>query len=272
VGGKQMILPIKNGNIYYEEIGKGQPIVLIHGAVSASYYYRECAKILSKQFRVITYDRCGNSKSQMTKDATYSLASQVDQCIYLIENLQLEHVILVGTSAGGEIALETYKKAPYRIEHTILYETPMLTMLREDKPDIMDWIAHMEELVSEGDVRQATREFCVMMGETDERAPIKPAEEKEQDRQNFTHFLRHEFSPFSYYEVDIDFFREHREKITAAVGEKSNGSMFSLATQNFAKQTGCELLHFAGYHNLAYDLPLDFANSILGVIMRKCSL
>ena len=50
--------------LYYEDHGSGQPVVLIHGyPLDGSSWERQARELLSAGYRVITYDRRGFGKS-----------------------------------------------------------------------------------------------------------------------------------------------------------------------------------------------------------------
>ena len=263
-----MYLKTEDVDLYYERTGEGQPMILIHGAVADADYFSESVPILRKFYDVITYDRRGNSRSTPKEGATFQIADQVKDVVALIEALDLQQVILVGHSAGGEMALETFRVATSRIARVILYETPLLSMITEQRPDMPEWIANMEALNASGKHREVAKEFGLSIGVMDKRARKKNRDEKQKDRMNFGHFINHEFHAFSYYEPDIDFCRVNRDYITAVVGDGSEqtGSHLSLAMRIFAETVGCDLYHLAGFHNLPYDLPKDFVAGVLGIL------
>ena len=106
--GKENSKPI---NLYYEDHGKGQPIVLIHGfPLSGGAWEKEVAALLKAGYRAITYDRRGFGDSSKTaKGYDYdTFAADLDK---LMTELDLHDVCLVGHSMGtGELGryLSTY--------------------------------------------------------------------------------------------------------------------------------------------------------------------
>ena len=92
-------------SLYYEDHGKGQPIVLIHGwPLSHRMWDLQTEELVNAGFRVISYDRRGfgqSSKPFIGYDYN-SLACDLKD---LIQQLKLKNVILVGFSmGGGEVA------------------------------------------------------------------------------------------------------------------------------------------------------------------------
>ena len=57
-----MYLEKENVSLYYEVHGEGDPLILIHGVIVDADLYRETAKLLSKYYKVILYDRRGSGK------------------------------------------------------------------------------------------------------------------------------------------------------------------------------------------------------------------
>ena len=94
-----------NIDLYYEDHGSGQPVVLIHGyPLSGASWEKQVPALLDAGYRVITYDRRGFGKSsQPTEGYNYdTFAADLQK---LITHLDLQQFALVGFSmGGGEIA------------------------------------------------------------------------------------------------------------------------------------------------------------------------
>jgi non-heme chloroperoxidase len=100
--GEENSTPIE---LYYEDHGKGQPVVLIHGfPLNGASWEKQEVVLVNNGYRVITYDRRGFGKSsQPTSDYNYD--TFVDDLNVLMTKLDLKNVILVGFSMGtGEVA------------------------------------------------------------------------------------------------------------------------------------------------------------------------
>ncbi len=263
-----MFLKRADSTIYYQRTGKGPQMLLIHGAVADGDYFNDSVQILRDFYDVITYDRRGNSRSTYEPGAKFDIAAQADDACALIEELDLKDLFLVGHSAGGMIALETFKRLPGRIKHVVVYETPMLTLTKKYDPSIVDWVYHMVDINNEGKHKEVAKEFGLSIGLLDDRAPKKTKDQKQKDRNNFGHFINHEFLPFSFYEPDIKFFKLNAGYITALAGDRNYGGTYHRSMQEFCRLTGCSLLATAGCHNYPYDLPAEFAAMVLGITQR----
>ncbi|MCI8280847.1 MAG: alpha/beta hydrolase [Lachnospiraceae bacterium] len=263
-----MYLKTKEANLYYEVQGTGKPLLFIHGVVVDGDLYKEASRLLSPYYQVITYDRRGSSRSVPVYQDTYDIKAQVRDAYALMEHLGLGQVFLAGASAGGSVAMEVFRAYPDRISHLFLYETPLTTLLPKQEEE-QEWVRQIEEYVKKGKINRAMLEFMLSLGEGDERKRPKPKEVEEREIGNYDHFLHHEFSVFMHYLPEIGYYKEHSDRITVAVGERSGESRYVQAARKFGELIGCEILHFPGCHNLPCDLPEDFVNCIIGVMARK---
>jgi non-heme chloroperoxidase len=100
--------------LYYEDHGVGQPIVLIHGyPLSGRAWDRQVPVLAEAGYRVVTYDRRGFGKSSQPLNS-YDYDIFASDLNALIEALDLDAAILVGHSMGtGEVVryLGTYGSA-----------------------------------------------------------------------------------------------------------------------------------------------------------------
>ncbi|NMR34154.1 alpha/beta hydrolase [Chryseobacterium aquaticum] len=91
----------KNYQLYYEDFGHGQPIILIHGwPLSGKSWEAQVPVLLELGYRVISYDRKGFGKSSPTADG-YDYDGLTADLHELITELELKNVILFGFSMGG---------------------------------------------------------------------------------------------------------------------------------------------------------------------------
>jgi len=91
----------QNFQLYYEDFGSGQPIILIHGwPLSSQSWELQIPVLLDLGYRVIAYDRKGFGKSAPTLDG-YDYDSLATDLHEIITQLNLTNVILFGFSMGG---------------------------------------------------------------------------------------------------------------------------------------------------------------------------
>ncbi|WGD34228.1 alpha/beta hydrolase [Olleya sp. YS] len=88
-------------DIFYEDYGQGQPVILIHGwPLSRKSWEHQVWKIVESGYRCISYDRRGFGISSSPWDG-YDYSSLASDLNEIINQLQLENVIIVGFSMGG---------------------------------------------------------------------------------------------------------------------------------------------------------------------------
>jgi non-heme chloroperoxidase len=90
--------------IYYEDHGAGQPVVLIHGyPLSGRAWDKQVPALLAAGYRVITYDRRGFGQSSQPA-AGYDYDTFTADLHTLLEHLDLHDAVLAGHSMGtGEV-------------------------------------------------------------------------------------------------------------------------------------------------------------------------
>ncbi|SIS63563.1 Pimeloyl-ACP methyl ester carboxylesterase [Zobellia uliginosa] len=88
-------------DIFYEDYGAGQPVILIHGwPLSHKAWERQVTKIVEEGYRCIAYDRRGFGASSAPW-GEYDYSALASDLHALIETLGLANVVLVGFSMGG---------------------------------------------------------------------------------------------------------------------------------------------------------------------------
>ncbi|MEX1060627.1 MAG: alpha/beta fold hydrolase [Methyloceanibacter sp.] len=108
--------PVK---LYYQEEGKGAPLLLIHGFGASTYTWRYVAPELAQTHRVIAVDLKGFGQSDKPFDERYSVFDQAELLAQLIVDKDLRNLTLVGHSFGGGIALLLALEANQRLEGRI---------------------------------------------------------------------------------------------------------------------------------------------------------
>ena len=95
-------------DLYYEDHGSGQPVVLIHGyPLSGASWAPQTNALLEAGYRVITYDRRGFGKSSQPSEG-YNYDTFAADLDIVLTTLDLTDVLLVGFSMGtGEVGRYT---------------------------------------------------------------------------------------------------------------------------------------------------------------------
>lgn len=109
--------------IHYTDEGAGEPLVLVHGlAANADLNWRRSGmvRLLSRDFRVITFDLRGHGLSGQPTDPAYYGVEMVRDITRLMDHLGLESAHVAGYSLGGFLTLKLLEDAPERVRSAAL--------------------------------------------------------------------------------------------------------------------------------------------------------
>jgi non-heme chloroperoxidase len=127
-------------SIHYEDVGSGEPVVLIHGfPLSGRSWEKQTAALLAAGYRVITYDRRGfGQSSQPSTGYDYdTFAADLDT---LMTRLELKDAVLVGFSMGtGEVTRYLSSYGSERVGKAVLIGVvPPFLLKTDDNPEGVD--------------------------------------------------------------------------------------------------------------------------------------
>ena len=132
--------------IYIDDIGKGFPLVLIHGYLGSSEMWFLQKKFLSKNYRIISPALPGFGESYKTKSLN-SINKMAQMLIKLINEKNINKFHLLGHSMGGMIVQEMAKISGEKIKKLICFATGSIG----DIPDRFESIdTSIEKLKEEG--------------------------------------------------------------------------------------------------------------------------
>jgi 3-oxoadipate enol-lactonase len=103
--------PVHRGNLYYEEAGEGQPVLLIHAGVADCTMWDRQMNAFSQLYRVIRYDTRGFGRS---RSETTEFSNRQD-ILDLFQHLGIEKASVIGISRGGQIAIDFTLEHPERV-------------------------------------------------------------------------------------------------------------------------------------------------------------
>lgn len=106
----------------YDDMGKGAPIIFLHGFPFNKSMWQPQYDSLKQHFRIIAPDLRSFGYS---KDDTSELSMDLfaDDVIALMDELNLDKVAVCGLSMGGYIALNAIQRYPERFNAIILCDT-----------------------------------------------------------------------------------------------------------------------------------------------------
>ena len=111
-----------NANVYYEQEGCGDVVILIHGFLENSSMWDDISQELSKKRCVIRLDLPGFGKSEII-NKFYSMKLLANCLGKLLAVLKINQCALIGHSMGGYVALAALESYPEKINHICLYHS-----------------------------------------------------------------------------------------------------------------------------------------------------
>ncbi len=119
-------LKINGLNYHYLDEGRGDPVVMVHGNPTWSFYFRNLVQGLSPNYRTIVPDHMGCGLSDKPNEDQYDflLSSRIHDLEFLLDRLGLNKPItLILHDWGGAIGLGYALRHPDRISRIILMNT-----------------------------------------------------------------------------------------------------------------------------------------------------
>jgi non-heme chloroperoxidase len=119
--------------LYYEDHGSGQPVVLIHGyPLDGTSWEKQTAVLLDAGKRVITYDRRGFGRSSKPTSG-HDYDTYAADLSALVSALDLQDAVLVGFSMGtGEVARYISRYGSHRVAKAVFIGALQPFMLKTD--------------------------------------------------------------------------------------------------------------------------------------------
>ena len=93
---------VSGGRLYYEAVGTGPAVVLIHGGFGDRRMWDDQFAAFARSFRVVRYDHRGFGRSP-APDSAYSPVADLER---LLDHLGIGRAHLIGNSLGGSVAIE----------------------------------------------------------------------------------------------------------------------------------------------------------------------
>ena len=115
-------MPIVHTNgidLYYEQQGSGEPLLLIMGITATGSVWEKHVAHWQKNFRCITVDNRGVGLSDQP-EGPYTTELLADDYAGLLDALQLEKVRVIGCSMGSTIAQQLAIRHPQKVESMVL--------------------------------------------------------------------------------------------------------------------------------------------------------
>ena len=119
---REVRIPVGKARLYAREIGRGQPIIVLHGGpdFDISYLLPDMDR-LADSYRLLYYDQRGRGRSAHgVAPEDVSLQSELDDLETVRRHFALDKVALLGHSWGAVLALEYAARRPERVSQLIV--------------------------------------------------------------------------------------------------------------------------------------------------------
>lgn len=118
----EAFVPVDGASLYTREIGRGQPVIVLHGGPDFDHgYLLPELDGWSDAFRLLYYDQRGRGRSaEGVRPEDVTLESEVRDLDDVRQHFGLDSAALLGHSWGALLALEYALRNPTRVSHLIL--------------------------------------------------------------------------------------------------------------------------------------------------------
>jgi len=122
---RQGLVSLPDGRLFYEVIGEGDPIIVVHGGPGMDHnYLRPGLDVLASSRALVYYDQRGTGRSDATLDsASINLDAFVNDIDELRQALGYDRVVVLGHSFGGLIAVAYAMDHPENVRALVLMNT-----------------------------------------------------------------------------------------------------------------------------------------------------
>jgi 3-oxoadipate enol-lactonase len=112
-------LNVNQGQIYYDSVGSGPPLLLLPGLGRGTTYYDPVTPFLADEFQVVRLDPRGVGRSSRGP-LPYTYERWSDDCACLLDHLSIRETFLVGCSHGAAMAMHFTDRFPARVNGLVL--------------------------------------------------------------------------------------------------------------------------------------------------------
>ncbi len=124
------LYPFASHNLQFDKFryhfldeGEGNPLLMVHGNPTWSFYYRNLILGFKNTHRCVVPDHMGMGKSDKPQNYPYTLSQHIDNLEKLADHLKLDDITLVVHDWGGAIGMGFAIRHPERIRRLVIFNT-----------------------------------------------------------------------------------------------------------------------------------------------------
>src|SRR5215831_9564111 len=260
--------------IYYEVRGQGPPLLMISGGGGDAVFFSFVADILADEYKVITYDRRGNSRSTRRDPQNFELSQQSRDAVAVLQAVGETSAFVFGNSGGAVIALEMAKTQPQAIRAAVVHEPPVVRVL----PDGEKWRRFFASVYRTAfsrmafgfGVQLAVFRIALSLGVPWRAYAKVPRDLGTRLGKNHDFLVKHEMLPFTNYKPDVEMIKKNGVKVFMAAGKRTLDARryYGRTAPILAGLLGCEMVSFPGHHISYLDMPEAWAAALCAVLYR----
>jgi pimeloyl-ACP methyl ester carboxylesterase len=130
-------IKVTDVKLHYKSWGKGQPILLLHGAMEYWHEFRQQIPALAKDYRVIAIDTRGHGGSTFTdRELSYDLLAT--DMLDLMVQLKIDSADVIGYGDGGIIGMKMAIKEPSRVKRLVAIGSNLTPDSNAVYPEVME--------------------------------------------------------------------------------------------------------------------------------------
>lgn len=122
--------------VHYEVLGRGKPIIFLHGWVGSWRYWIPAMQAASTSYRAYAYDMWGFGETSK-EDSHYTLNKQAELLDHFMNAMGIGKVALVGHGLGALVALL------FAVKHTYLLDRVMVISMPVSGDGVLDWLSDL---------------------------------------------------------------------------------------------------------------------------------
>lgn len=258
------LLKTKLGTTYYLKKGKrGEtPIVGAHGGPGGTHLSIKPLLELATDRQVVVYDQIGSGRSSDIDQSKWTIETFCQNLDELLNHLGFEEVILYGSSWGGTLILEYYKRNPKRVKGLMFHSSLICSK---------HWVEDAKRLISK--LPKKTQEIihcCEKVGATDSKVYKEAID---------TYYKRHVCRDLKAYEKKKKSKARFNEKLYLYMWGPSEfcptGTLKKYNGQSILKKIKVPTLFFSGqYDEATPESAKIFASKVKGStfkVIKGCS-
>ena len=254
--------------MFYESVGEGEPVVMVHGGFIDHNVWVFTAPILAERFRVVAIDLPGHSHSGGSLETAVTplevMNLTADYIIALVEDLDLGPAHFVGQSFGGGALLHLLVRRPDLVRSMSLHEPATVALGEEEFAAERELQSRAMSLLVDGDVERGMAAFIASVGGDWDAFPESS---KAMMRHNARNFAGPTFISDPALAVPAGL-ESVRHPVQFTKGEESPRFFHASIDRVAARMPNAEVVTISGGHAAMLTQPVEYAAAVTKFIDR----